>query len=126
MTVDMTITLERCAPSAHCYQCGSIDFVAVCDQCGRRMCGECGVVSQVSRGSTEFSDLKLDTVKAWHCEDHDHTVDGGLRWLMILGGIAVAAGVITVFGTWWVGVGLIALGGGGAGTGYWVGRRRRR
>src|SRR5690349_19095451 len=68
------------APSAHCYDCGSMDIVAVCHHCGRPMCREHGVSAGVAQRGTEFTGLNLDNATAWHCTEHDHTVDGGLRW----------------------------------------------
>ncbi|MFD2416617.1 hypothetical protein [Amycolatopsis pigmentata] len=114
------------APSAHCYECGSMDVVAVCHHCGRPMCREHGVSAEVAQRSTEFTGLNLDNVTAWHCTEHDHTVDGGLRWLMISGAAAAVLGIIFLVGTaYWVGGSLAGAGGAGATLGYVISHRRR-
>lgn len=116
---------EPRAPSAHCYHCGSMDIVAVCHHCGRPMCAADSVVSEVERRSTEFSDLDLDNVKAWHCHDHDHTVDGGLRWLVVAGCVDTVAGAICLPFARWLGVAFVVVGVAAVVFAYWTGRRRR-
>lgn len=121
----MIIEWKPRAPSAHCYHCGSMDIAAVCHHCGRPMCAEHSVVSDVGRRSTEFSDLHLDSVAARHCHDHDHTIDGGVRWMYVAGGADAAVGAICLPSLLWLGVAMVAIGVGVVATGVWLGRRRR-
>jgi hypothetical protein len=114
------------APSAHCYDCGSMDIAAVCHHCGRPMCDDHGVSAHVAQGTTEFTGLDLDNATAWHCLEHDHTVDGGLRWLVVSGFAAVAVGIISLFeAAYWAGGSFVVAGGAGAVLGYVISRRRR-
>ena len=114
------------ATSAHCYDCGSMDIAAVCHHCGRPACAEHATFADVGQGSTEFTGLDLDNVTAWHCLEHDHTVDGGLRWLVVSGFVAVAVGIVCVLlAAYWVGGSFAAAGGIAAVLGYVISRRRR-
>lgn len=121
----MTRTLDYRAPSAHCYECGSMEIKAVCHHCGRPMCADCSVSSEVGRRGTEFSDLGLDTVFARHCHDDDHTVDGGLRWLIVSGAILAVAGLFWLIASKWVGLGMIVAGLVAVALGLWFRHRRR-
>lgn len=121
--------LERKArgTSAHCYDCGSMDIVAVCHHCGRPMCAEHATFADVSEGTTEFTGLDLDNVIAWHCLEHDHTVDGGMRWVVLSGSGAVVVGIICLLlAKYWVGGSFAAVGGIASVLGYVISRRRRK
>lgn len=103
-----------------------MDIVAVCHHCGRPMCGDHSVSAEVGRGSTEFTGLELDTTLAWHCDDHDHTVDGGLRWLVVSGYLAATVGVVCLLlQAFWAGGSFVVAGAGAAVVGHVVSRRRR-
>lgn len=114
------------ATSAHCYDCGSMDIAAVCHHCGRPTCPEHATFAGVAQGGTEFTGLGLDNATAWHCLEHDHTVDGGLRWLVVSGAAAVVVGIVCLLlAKYWVGGSFATAGGIAAVLGYVISRRRR-
>jgi hypothetical protein len=103
-----------------------MDLTAVCNHCGRPMCAEHAVVAEVGQVSTGFADLDLEDLRAWYCAEHDNTVSGGLRWLVVTGFVAVAVGLICLLSkTYWVGGSFVVAGGTASVLGYVISRRRR-
>jgi hypothetical protein len=134
-TTLLTTTLRDRAPSARCYQCGSLTIKAVCHECGRTMCGK-HVHTRTDGSNRPVSKefvltLGPESKAPVHCADHDHVVKGRLTATVWLGGItAVIGGVLAGLGGGLavavpIGIGLLAAGLVGGGLGAWFDRRRR-
>jgi hypothetical protein len=106
-------TVER-APQVSCYKCGSPDIYSMCHHCAKPMCEKHSQLGFRASGkpardpgtsgrpaSAEFGRLKLDNAQAavYHCEEHEHTVNGAVGWVVIGAIIAVIGLIVTLLAT---------------------------
>ena len=106
-------TVKRAAEVA-CYRCGSTDIYNVCHHCAKPMCEKHSPFAfreagKLVRGpgasgkpaSSEYGGLKLDSAQAavYHCEEHDHAVDGQGGSVIIGAILAVIGLIVTLFAT---------------------------
>jgi len=125
-------TVER-APEVSCYRCGSTDIYSVCHHCAKPMCEKHSpyafrVAGKLARdqgpsgklASQEYGGLKLDIPQAavYHCEEHDHTVHGLDRFVVIGAVVAVIGILVTIFAAV-PGIVLLLAGAGVAGYGVY-------
>src|ERR1039458_1185624 len=104
-------TVER-APEVSCYRCGSTDIYSVCHHCAKPMCETHSpfafrVSGKLARdpgtsgkpASQEHGGLKLEPPQAavYHCEEHDHAVNGLDRWVVIGAAVAVIGLIVAFF-----------------------------
>jgi hypothetical protein len=136
------LTVEEHAPRARCYDCGSPTIFSLCHHCGKSMCHQHSskaVDAFKKPVSRELADLGLKDPQAstYHCAEHDHVVEGGLRGLiwagvaiavvgLVLAGIAVAAaGLRAGLANMVAGLVLMLAGAGLAAGAYRAHRRRK-
>jgi hypothetical protein len=106
-------TVERAA-EVSCYRCGSTDIYSVCHHCAKPMCEKHSPFAFRAGGtlardpgtsgkpaSQEYGGLKLEAPQAavYHCEEHQHTVSGLDRLVVIGAVIAVIGIIVAIFAT---------------------------
>lgn len=125
----MLLSIEEHAPQARCGTCGSPDILSVCHHCGTCLCRKHSRRAADAAGrpvSREFEGLGFDgkQVGVYHCAEHDHTVQGGLLIVVLIGAAVAIAGAFVLLASIPVGLALLVAGAGVA-IGFYLAHRRR-
>jgi hypothetical protein len=125
----MLLSAEEHAPQARCGTCGSPGIVSVCHHCGTCLCQKHSRRAADAAGrpvSREFDGLGFDgkQVGVYHCAEHDHTVQGGLLIVVLIGACVAIAGAFVLIASIPAGLALLVAGAGVA-IGFYLAHRRR-